>query len=235
MKKIKEYSVFENIGNAIFNLQHKLTYNKLTDLNFKMDRYISLVVDRDMSALKRKKLPIQNKVLLSVFDELMTEYATLTNNKEVEANMKAKTTLETLVRKQNILVSALMVLQVVEAEKRKKDFVKLSDELTLTENNTIAFLKRSRITGDNLIDRLQNEISIVNIRIEEQKNAMPKAKKEESKVTLTDYMRMFAVLNKNGYKASIEMSVLEFIQANTLFRQECENNEKQIEKLKSKR
>jgi hypothetical protein len=218
MKKIKEYSVFENIGNAIFNLQHKLTYNKLTDLNFKMDRYIRLVVDRDMSALKLYKLPIQNKVLLIVFEELMTEYATLTNNKEVEANMKAKTTLETLVRKQNILVSALMVLQV-----------------NPNDENTIAFLKRSRITGENLIERLQNEISIVNIRIEEQKNAMPKAKKEESKVTLTDYMRMFAVLNKNGYKAGIEMSVLEFIQANTLFRQECENNEKQIEKLKSKR
>jgi hypothetical protein len=218
MKKIKEYSVFENIGNAIFNLQHKLTYNKLTDLNFKMDRYIRLVVDRDMSALKLYKIPIQNKVLLSVFEELMTEYATLTNNKEVEANMKAKTTLETLVRKQNILVSALMVLQV-----------------NPNDENTIAFLKRSRITGENLIERLQNEISIVNIRIEEQKNAMPKAKKEESKVTLTDYMRMFAVLNKNGYKAGIEMSVLEFIQANTLFRQECENNEKQIEKLKSKR
>ena len=218
MKKIKEYSVFENIGNAIFNLQHKLTYNKLTDLNFKMDRYSRLVVDRDMSALKLYKLPIQNKVLLSVFEELMTEYATLTNNKEVEANMKAKTTLETLVRKQNILVSALMVLQV-----------------NPNDENTIAFLKRSRITGENLIERLQNEISIVNIRIEEQKNAMPKAKKEESKVTLTDYMRMFAVLNKNGYKAGIEMSVLEFIQANTLFRQECENNEKQIEKLKSKR
>jgi len=218
--KIKQIdSVFDNFLNAIFVLQTKACYTTLTDLRFTMRKYIRLVVDGDLSALKRLKLPMSNKVLLSVYHDIIAEYGTLSDNKEVNAALERKNSFETLVRKQNILVTALTCLQI-----------------NPNDENVIKFLNRSGIRGVDMIDRLGNEIKIINIRIEEQKSVIKvDDKKNKEKTTLADYMRIFAVLNKNGYKASIDMPVLDFIQTMSLFRKEAEANQKQLNDIKNKR
>lgn len=219
MTKEKTNSVVEKISNAIFVLQRKALFTTLTDLRFTMRRYIRLVVDNDLNAIKRYNLPISKRLILIVFNELMEEYGSLSDNKEVNAARERKSTFEALVRKQNILVSALMVLNVLPDDKE-----------------TIDFLKRSGIRGTNIIDRLENEIKIINIRIEEQQSLMKvDDKKSKEKTTLADYMRIFAVLNKNGYRADIDMSVLDFIQTMSLYRKEAEENQKQLDNIKNKR
>lgn len=219
MIKEKINSVVEKISNAIFVLQRKALFTTLTDLRFTMRRYIRIVVDSDLNAIKRYNLPISKRLILSVFNELMEEYGSLSDNKEVNAARERKSTFEALVRKQNILVSALIVLNVLPDDKE-----------------TIDFLKRSGIRGKNIVDRLENEIKIINIRIEEQQSLMKvDDKKSKEKTTLADYMRIFAVLNKNGYKADIDMSVLDFIQTMSLYRKEAEANQKQLDNIKNKR
>lgn len=219
MIKEKINSVSGKISNAIFALQRKALYTTLTDLRFTMRRYIRLVVDNDLNTIKRYKLPISKQIILSVFNELMEEYGTLSDNKEVNAARERKSTFESLVRKQNILVSALMVLNVIPDDKE-----------------TIDFLKRSGIRGTNIIDRLNNEINIINIRISEQEQLIkPKNGKEHQKVTMGDYLSMFIRMNEENIKSDIDMPVLEYIKARQRFDQKQEAARKQIEQIKTKK
>ena len=219
MIKERINSVVGKVDNAIFALEKHFIYKTLTDLRFTMRKYVVLVCDNDLNAIKRYNVPIRNKVLANAYNELMHEYAVLSDNKEVINAKEQRSILESLVRKQNILVSCIMVLKVMPDDEK-----------------TIAFLHRSGIRGTNILERLENEIKMINIRIEEQKSmAKVNDKTSTEKATLSDYMRIFAVLGKNGYKASIDMPVLEFIQTMSLYRKEAEENAKQLEKIKNKR
>ena len=74
------------------------------------------------------------------------------------------------------------------------------------------------------------------MRITELK-AIDKSEKKQDvgKVTIEDYSKIFAVLNKNGYKADIDMPVIDFIQTMKVYKQEVESHNKEMEKLKNRR
>jgi len=219
MIKEKINSVYGKSLNAIFALQRKALFTTLTDLRFTMRRYIALVVDQDLSKIKRYNLPISNKLILSVYAELMEEYGALSDNKEVNAARERRTTFEALVRKQNILVSALMVLQVMPEDK-----------------DTIAFLNRSGIRGENIIDRVENEIKIINLRISEQEKLIkPKDGKGHKKAELADYLAMFIRMNEENIKSDIDMPVLEYIKARQRYDQKQEAARKQMEQIKNRK
>ena len=67
MIKDRLNSVFEKYKNAII-------FTTLTDTRFTMERYIRLVVDGDLKALKVFPLPIKTD-LKAVYASLMEEYA----------------------------------------------------------------------------------------------------------------------------------------------------------------
>lgn len=221
--KIKKYinSVFDKIMNAIIVSKRKKLFTTLTDLDFTMRRYIRLVVDKDLEALKKQKVRVSRNMLVSVFNELMGEYAKLSDSDKVNAEIDNKNAYISLIKKQNVYVMALNVLQVIP-----------------NDENTLEFLrKKARLKGDDMVERLKNEIAILNLRIAEQEKLVyPDGKNKKTEgVKLEDYIRMIGVLNKNGYKSDLDMTVIDFIEANRLFKKECEANEKQIRDLKSRK
>ena len=220
---IKKYinSVFDKIRNAIIVSKRKKLFTTLTDLDFTMRRYIRLVVDKDLEALKKQKVRVSRNMLVSVFNELMGEYAKLSDSDKVNAEIDNKNAYISLIKKQNVYVMALNVLQVIP-----------------DDENTLNFLrKKARLKGDDMVERLKNEIAVINIRIAEQEKLVyPDGKNKKTEgVKLEDYIRMIGVLNKNGHKCYLDMSVIAFIEANKLFKKECEENEKQIRDLKSRK
>ena len=206
MIKDRLNSVFEKYKNAII-------FTTLTDTRFTMERYIRLVVDGDLKALKVFPLPIKTD-LKAVYASLMEEYARLSENDEVIAENERQESFTALCRKQNVLVWCVHILSV-----------------DPDNENVLSFLKRSRLTKEGL----ENEISVLNIRIDEQRNAFKKDTKDTpNKATKSDYYRMFSALEKAGYGEITEKTpVLKFIQANVLFRKEIDANNKQMEKLKN--
>ena len=221
--KIKKYinSVFDKIRNAIIVSKRKKLFTTLTDLDFTMRRYIRLVVDKDLEALKKQKVRVSRNMLVSVFNELIGEYAKLSDSDKVNAEIDNKNAYISLIKKQNVYVMALNVLQVIP-----------------DDENTLNFLrKKARLKGDDMVERLKNEIAVINIRIAEQEKLVyPDGKNKKTEgVKLEDYIRMIGVLNKNGHKCDLDMSVIAFIEANKLFKKECEENEKQIRDLKSRK
>lgn len=220
MIKEKINSVVEKISNAIFVLEKRFIYTTLTDLGFTMRKYVFLVVNNDIKQLKRYRVPIRTKTLLKTFYSLMEEFSELSDNRDVKAVKEQKTHLENLVRKQNLLVSAYMVLSVMP-----------------NDENTLGFLHRSGIRGENITDRLENEIKVINLRIAEQEQIVkPKGgEKEHKKAELADYIAMFVVLNENGFKASMDMSVLEYIQTRKRYDAKVAASQEQLENIKKKR
>ena len=112
------------------------------------------------------------------------------------------------------------------------------EQKVANDENTLEFLrKKARLKGDDMVERLKNEIAILNLRIAEQeKTVYPNGKENKPEgVKREDYIRMMGVLNKNGYKSDLDMTVIDFIEANRLFKKECEANEKQLRELKSRK
>lgn len=221
--KIKKYinSVFDKVRNAIIVSKRKKLFTTLTDFDFTMRRYIQLVVDKDLEVLKKKKVRVSRNMLVSVYNELMAEYAKLTDSEKVNSEIDQKNAYIALIKKQNIYVMALNVLQVIP-----------------NDENTLEFLrKKARLKGDDMVERLKNEIAILNLRIAEQeKTVYPNGKENKPEgVKREDYIQMMGVLNKNGYKSDLDMTVIDFIEANRLFKKECEANEKQLRELKSRK
>ena len=208
--------MIKNILNSVFEkYKNAIIFNTLTDTRFTMGRYIRLVVDGDLTALKVFPLPIKAD-LKAVYANLMEEYTKLSENDEVIAERERQDSFAALCRKQNVLVWCIQILNI-----------------DPDNENVLKFLKKHRLT----IDGLENEISVLNIRIDEQRKAFKKQTGDEpNKATKSDYYRMFTALEKAGYGEITEKTpVLKFIQANVLFRKEIDANNKQMEKLKNRK
>ena len=86
-----------------------------------------------------------------------------------------------------------------------------------------------------MISRLMNEINTLEIKAEALKLSL-KIDEEENdgkRVSEDDYSRMFVLLNKMNYGGSRDMSVITYLNAIKMYKQEVEANNKQIEKIKS--
>lgn len=214
-------SLFETVRKAFFLFYKKITYSNLSDKHFKMDRYIDLVVNDNISKLKKYPVYIPKTVLFAIYGTLQSQYIEMSGDSKIKAKIKRKQQLDVLKRKYNILITCGTVLTV---QPKNKD--------------VIEFLERSGIKSDNLLKRIETELkalqSKINAAIEFEKNDKDKEKKSEP-LSEAYYSRIFALLNKNGYKADRNMSVLDFIETMALYRKEIEENNKQVEKLKNRK
>ena len=217
--KTKLNSTVEKIDSAFFTLCRKLAYTSLRDLNFKMRRYISIVVDNKFERLLKIRLPFPKRYLFAIFATLQKEYAELSNNKEYANTERRNEQIMILARKYEILRSAGVILSVMPENK-----------------DVLDFLDKNNIKGNDRLKRIQGEMKNIEIAISELKALGKKEKKDDNgKITLQDYIDTFAVLNKNGYKADIDMPVIDFIQTMKVYKQEVESHNKEMEKLKNRR
>ena len=211
-------STIEKINSAIFEYSKKFLYTSLRDLSFTMRSYVDLIVNGNLNALKKIHVPISKAVLKAVLDTIQLEYAELSNNKEVSTYVKRNDKLGILIRKHEILRSCGVVLSVFPDNKE-----------------VLEFLDKSNIKGDDILKRLESECKSLELKIAELQTLNKVENKSEKKVTIEDYSRTFAVLNKNGYSANIDMPVLDFIQTMAIYRKEVEDNNKQLENLKKRK
>lgn len=211
-------STIEKINSAIFEYSKKFLYTSLRDLGFNMRSYVDLIVNGNLNALKKIRVPISKAVLKAVLDTIQLEYAELSNNKEVSTYVKRNDKLGILIRKHEILRSCGVVLSVFPDNKE-----------------VMEFLDKSNIKGGDILKRLESECKSLELKIAELQTLNKVENKSEKKVTIEDYSRIFAVLNKNGYSANIDMPVLDFIQTMAIYRKEVEDNNKQLENLKKRK
>ena len=211
-------STIEKINSAIFKYSKKFLYTSLRDLNFTMRSYIDLIVNGNLNALKKIHVPIGKAVLKAVLDMIQTEYAELSNNKEVSTYVKRNDKLGVLLRKHEILRSCGVVLTAIPDNKE-----------------VLEFLDKSNIKSEDILKRLESECKSLELKIAELQALNKVENKSEKKVTIEDYSRIFAVLNKSGYIANIDMPVLDFIQTMAIYRKEVEDNNKQVENLKRRK
>ena len=211
-------STIEKINSAIFKYSKKFLYTSLRDLGFTMRSYVDLIVNGNLNALKKIRVPISKAVLKAVLDTIQIEYAELSNNKEVSTYVKRNDKLGILIRKHEILRSCGVVLSVFPANV-----------------DILQKLDTWNIKGDDILKRLESECKSLELKIAELQTLNKVENKSEKKVTIEDYSRIFAVLNKNGYSANIDMPVLDFIQTMAIYRKEVEDNNKQLENLKKRK
>lgn len=215
--KTKLNSTVEKIDSAFFTLCRKLAYTSLKDLNFKMRRYISIVVDNKFERLLKIRLPFPKRYLFAIFATLQKEYAELSGNKEYAVKEARSEQIMVLARKHEALRACGVVLTIVPDNK-----------------DVLEFLEKNRIKAT--LKGIEGEMKNLEMRITELK-AIDKSEKKQDvgKVTIEDYSKIFAVLNKNGYKADIDMPVIDFIQTMKVYKQEVESHNKEMEKLKNRR
>jgi len=211
-------STIEKINSAIFEYSKKFLYTSLRDLSFTMRSYIDLIVNGNLNVLKKIRVPISKANLRAVFDTVQIEYAELSNNKEVSAYVKRNDKLGILIRKHDILRSCGVVLSIFPDN---ADILQKLDEWN--------------IKGGDILKRLESECKSLELKIAELQTLNKAENKDKKKVTIEDYSRLFAVLNKNGYSAHIDMPVLDFIQTMAIYRKEVEDNNKEVEKLKRRK
>ena len=221
MIKQKINSVIEKLTNAIFSFYRKRTYNNISDKNFKMDRYIDLLVNNNLNALRKYKITYPKSVLFGVYSNIQQQYVELSKNKEITAKMKRKQRKDILIKKYNLLIACGTVLSV---QPENQD--------------VLEFLNSNSIKGDDMLKRIETECKVLQSKIEELQSFDEQEKSKEKKsepLSEAYYSRIFALLNKNGYKADRNMSVLDFIETMNIYKQEIEENNKQLDKLKSKK
>jgi len=216
-KKLK--STVEKIDSAFFTLCRKVAYTTLVDMNFKMSRYIDIVVNNKFERLLKIRLPFPKRYLFAIFATLQKEYAELSNNKEYANTERRNEQIMVLARKYEILRSAGVILSVMPENK-----------------DVLDFLDKNNIKGNDRLKRIQGEMKNIEIAISELKALGKKEKKDDNgKITLQDYIDTFTTLNESGIKININMSVLEFISAMKKYKQKVKEHNEQAEKLKNKK
>lgn len=219
MIKKKLNSLFDKFRKAIFLfIEKNFTYYTLKDPKFTMSRYIDLVVNKNIYAIGKIKLPLL--ILMPIFERLMSEYAELSGNTKVSEKMA-------LIERMNIYV-------------KKFDILKLCGSILYIDKNNqdvIDFLARSNIKGDNILKKIKSELVMYERKYKDLQSQVKEIESETDKndVSLSDYERVFQILKKNGYDANINMSVISFIEALKLHKKDVEENNKAIEKLKAKK
>lgn len=217
MNKQKLNSLFEKIRKAIFSF---LIYETIKDSKLKMNRYIQLVVNNNLNALSKFYIPLSKRILSLAALQIQTEYSELSENTQLSDIRTANERMGVFARKYEILRTCGMILSV---DSENKD--------------VIAFLERSNIKGKDMLGRIKSEMLMLEKKYSEVRDYIESLKSNmpESKVSLSEYERVFQILNKNGYNAGMNMSVLSFIEAMKLYKHDVEENNKAIERIKNKK
>ena len=217
MNKTKLNSLFERFEKAIFSL---LAYKTIKDSKLKMNRYVDLVVNANLNALSKFYLPLPKRILSQFATLIQVEYSELSENTQLSDISKANERMGVFARKYEVLRLCGIILTF---DKTNKD--------------VIDFLDRSNIKGKDILARVKSEMVMLEKKYKEVADyvATLKSKIPENKVSLSEYERVFQILNKNGYKADMKMSVLSFIEAMKLYKHEVDENNKTIERIKNKK
>jgi hypothetical protein len=226
MIKTKTNSIFEKLKGAIFAFTEKgyrkNLYCSIDDERLSMRKYVAVVCDDNLKALKKYPIFVPETVMAKVWQELILQYAEKTKNKDVKARIDRNEKMQNTYNRLNILRGCHMALSIVPDEER-----------------IIKFLSDSGIRAvdsKSLLKRVESEMKTLALRIKDL-SALNRinAQDEYKKPTRDDYQLVFVRLKKDGYDAGYDMSVLEFILAKNQHEQEIEEANRRIEQLKAKK
>lgn len=216
---MREYleSLLLIIKGALFRFFLKFTYHTINDSRFTMDMYCRLVVDMDINVLKKINIYIPKYVLLKINNIILNEYVQISGDEEIMEKIRDREKINKLYKKHELLRYCGIVLSSPLAKDEDKKKV-------------IDFLKNSRYKDD-FLKKIESDMKIYKIQINELKAKLENSSKENTKVQRSDFYRIFAFLEKNGYTANFDMCVLEYIQKMKLYRKEIKDMENHLNKL----
>ena len=228
INKQKIKGLTEKIGKALFDYSRVFLYTDIEDPKFKMRNYIRITAYGKLNYILKYPMYVPNAFKASVFNELQERYAELSGDNGI-SDRKDR------IEKYNIMARKIRILQMcghvlcmsTESEKHK---AKLDEQ----KAKVIAFLAKSGVKGDDIVEKLMSEIENIQCRAEAIELSLKIETKDSDnkKVTEDDYSRMFMLLTKMGYPCSRNMSVIDYINALKLYKQEVKSNNEQIEKMK---
>lgn len=223
MTKEKIKSIFDKLKGAFFAYEQRFysifLFTTLRDIRFKMNRYVDLVVNGNMKAIKRFKIHVPKRILSTIIDTLMLEYAELSNSKEVNERVALNDKFNNMVLRHKVL-SLCGTLLVFDPE----------------NEDVLAFLNKSNIKGEDIKKKVVSEMKTIELKLEELKASIPKQKDSKGKkLSIEYYSDTFTVLRESGFAADWDMPVVDFISAMKAFKKKVEDNNKQVEELKRKK
>jgi len=188
-----------------------------------VDTAFKLFSHENVYLLKKLHIYTPKRILMQSYAMIVGHNTVLSKNPQIKASANKQAVLEKKIQRHTIILACRKVIQYRESEICKKWLV----------NQFIVKETDDRLTQFNKIEaeRKGLEYSIGTIITQSEKVSNTKSKK----VTYYDYLKEMQILQKNGYKVSLKMSYSEYIMAQNLFYDECEQNRKQIEEQKNGR
>lgn len=229
INKQKIKGLTDKISNALFKFYELFLFTDIEDPKLTMGRYIRITAYQQTIYMLKYPVFVPYKARIKAFANLQEQYIKLSGNTDINERKDRMEKFNNLVRRMQILKNCGYVLSLdINSPKHKA-------KLDVEKEKVIKFLAKSGIKGDDMISRLMNEINTLEIKSEALKLSL-KIDEEENdgkRVSEDDYSRMFVLLNKMNYGGSRDMSVITYLNAIKMYKQEVEANNKQIEKIKS--
>jgi len=228
INKEKIKGLTEKIGKALFKYSRVFMYTDIEDHRFRMRNYIKITAYGKLNYILKYPVYVPKAFKAAAFEEIQAKYTELSGNTDVNERADRIAKYNVMLRKVKILKICGYVLSMsTKSEKHK-------EKLEAQKAKVIEFLKSSNIKGDDILERIMNEISTIELRAEAIAASLKVEKQEDGgkKVSEFLYSETFTKLTKNGYPCDRNMSVIGYINAMNLFKQEIDSNNKQIEKMK---
>lgn len=186
-------------------------YTSLFDLPLK--RYIDVAVDGNYRKLLKVPFFAPLRLYRTVYSELIEEYIVLSGNASLKAEQERAEDENDLKKKIYLFSVGLAVLV---------EFDKI--------DGIIAYFEKEGFSGtsEEIAKSVDAELKVMKMELDAVEKLKPPAPKE--KTTRADFSKTIAMACKNGYVASYDMSVADFIQTLNLQREEI----KSLERLKTK-
>lgn len=229
INKQKIKGLTDKISNALFKFYELFLFTDIEDPKLTMGRYIRITAYQQTIYMLKYPIFVPYKARVKAFANLQEQYIKLSGNTDINERKDRMEKFNNLVRRMQILKNCGYVLSLdINSPKHKA-------KLDIEKEKVIKFLAKSGIKGDDMISRLMNEINTLEIKAEALKLSLKIDEKENDgkRVSEDDYSRMFVLLNKMNYGGNRDMSVITYLNAIKMYKQEVEANNKQIEKIKS--
>lgn len=195
-------------------------YKSLTDYGFTVKRYIDLRLSGNPKYLNKTMFNVPKYVYIYTLADISNEYIELSKNEELIKEKAQRDNLQALTERHFLLRAIDILLK----------FDCLNDE----ESERLRALLRT--AGIRNIDpkRIESELRALEVKINVEKSLIPTAEDKPSvDVSKSDFIKVLAFLNKEGFQVSLDSSVLYYIESMNLYREQRKQLEEQLEKTKS--
>jgi len=228
INKEKIKGLTEKIGKALFKYSRIFMYTDIEDHRFKMRDYIKITACGKLNYILKFPIYVPKKFKMAAFNDMQAKYTEISGNKEAHETADRIAKYNIMIRKVNILKICGYVLSMHTNSQKHKE------KLEAQKEEVMEFLKKSNIKGDDILDKILGEINNIELRAEaiELSLKIDKAEEGNKRVSEAHYSRIFMLLTKMGYPSNRDMSVIDYINALKLYREEVDSNKKQIEKMK---